>query len=268
MAAAASQRPAARASELVGRDDEFSTPMFQQHRDLRLDVGTGCIAAPYGRSGWFYDRFVKDHLFDAKLAKYKEGLLQTGGKVGTWFDDEFQYTAWPEIHRQLTAEGLPSMDVQEANRLVKAGKATLLDVREERDFNDVYAEGSYSAPLFRQIQGNDTKAFLRRVGYALLTNFAGTERNPDFIAQALQAVGGNKQKQVLVMCGRGGTLETIVRKEGLKKKEFKDPERMFGIQSRSLKAIWELRQAGFKNIVHVTGGLNQWMHKKLPSCYP
>lgn len=69
----------------------------------------------------------------------------------------------------------------------------------------------------------------RRLGYALLTDFAGTERNPEFISAALQAVGGNKRRPVIVMCGRGGSLDSSVERKG---KKFTPPERLFGTQSR------------------------------------
>lgn len=48
-----------------------------------------------------------------------------------------------------------------------------------------------------------------------------------------------KNQKVLVVCAIGGTLDTFVsyRRE---KKMFEDPERTFGRESRSLKAVYEL----------------------------
>ena len=46
------------------------------------------------------------------------------------------------------------------------------------------------------------------------------------------ATKGNKSRPILVICGMGGTLETVVERKGPKAKNFKDPERMFGIASR------------------------------------
>lgn len=46
-----------------------------------------------------------------------------------------------------------------------------------------------------------------------------------------------------------------------------DPERAFGRESRSLKAIYELyEEAGWdlKNIKHVEGGFQQWKFQNLP----
>jgi hypothetical protein len=52
------------------------------------------------------------------------------------------------------------------------------------------------------------------------------------VDQAIEAVGGDKRKKVIVMCAIGGTLQTYVERKGPKAKKFKDPERMFGRQSR------------------------------------
>lgn len=45
-----------------------------------------------------------------------------------------------------------------------------------------------------------------------------------------------------------------------------DPERAFGRESRSLKAIYELYEAGWSlnNIRHVEGGFQQWKYQGLP----
>jgi rhodanese-related sulfurtransferase len=77
-------------------------------------------------------------------------------------------------------------------------------------------------------------------------------------------VNNDKTRQVIVYCSIGGTLQTFVERKGPKAKKYNDPERLFGRQSRSLKAIYELQQAGFTNVVHMKDGLNQWMHLDLP----
>lgn len=70
------------------------------------------------------------------------------------------------------------------------------------------------------------------------------------------------KSKIIVMCNRGlmqwfefltyglfvvigGTLETIIRTTGAKPKECKDPDRAFGRETRSLKAIYELFQVQF-----------------------
>lgn len=232
------------------------------------EEGGDSVRSPSGANpttrGWFYDTFVKDNTMEAKLSKFKADVAARNGYVGSWFQDSFKYTAWVEVHRKLTEKNLESIECKEAYNLASSGKAVLLDVRESDDFEKVHVEKSQNAPLFRLIQGNDVKANMRRLGYALLTDFAGTERNPLFIDQALEAVGGDKTKKVVVTCSIGGTLQTYVERKGPKAKKFADPERMFGRQSRSLKAAYELQEAGFTNVFHLKDGVNEWIHQGLP----
>jgi len=231
---------------------------------VRAEVEEVEKAAPTRDKGWFYNNFVATQTMDAKLAQFKNDVKSRNGFVGSWFEDSFKYTAWVEVHRVLTERGLQDVDCKGAYELISSGKAIAIDIRQEDEYAKVHAKGAKSAPLFRLIQGNDTKSNLRRLGYALITDFRGTERNPDFIAAATEAVGGDKSKQVIVYCSIGGTLNTFVERKGPKAKKYADPERLFGRQSRSLKAIYELQQAGFTNIVHMKDGLNEWMHLDLP----
>ena len=52
-------------------------------------------------------------------------------------------------------------------------------------------------------------------------------------------------------CERGGSLET---KPGVK----------FGFSSRSLKGVHFLRQAGYRNVTHLAGGVYGWRRAGLP----
>ncbi|CAI7874654.1 unnamed protein product, partial [Closterium sp. NIES-54] len=194
------------------------------------------------------------------------------GRVDTLFDGSFEYTSWYVVFNELTSLGLKSVSPEEAAAMAYgdseagegsgSGRAVLLDVREAGDYEEVHARGAASAPLFRLIQGSDLTAWARRVGYAAMGDFKGTERNPDLLKQAEAAVGGDKSRTVIVMCGRGGTLQNVSLRKGM---EFRDPDKRFGLQSRSLKACYELHVAGFSSILHLDGGLNLWLHKKLPS---
>lgn len=219
--------------------------------------------APKDR-GWFYNTFVADQTMEAKLAKFQGDVKARNGYVGSWFEDSFKYTAWVQVHRVLTERGLQDCDCKEAYERMEAGDAIAIDIRQADEYERLHAEGAKCAPLFRLIEGNELKDNLRRLGYALITDLKGTERNPDFVAEATEAVGGDKSKQVIVYCSIGGTLQTFVERKGPKAKKYNDPERLFGRQSRSLKAIYELQEAGFSNVVHMKGGLNEWMHLDLP----
>lgn len=214
--------------------------------------------------GWFFNNFVATQTMEAKLAQFKNDVKSRNGYVGSWFEDSFKYTAWVEVHRVLTERGLQDVDCKEAYERISSRKAIAIDIRQADEYANVHAKGAKSAPLFRLIEGNDTKSNLRRLGYALITDFRGTERNPDFVEAAIAAVGGEKSKQVIVYCSIGGTLKTFVERKGPKAKKFNDPERLFGRQSRSLKAIYELQEAGFTDVVHMKDGLNEWMHLDLP----
>ncbi|KAG6554936.1 hypothetical protein Mapa_003520 [Marchantia paleacea] len=200
---------------------------------------------------------------DSAASATAAGRALNRGQVSTWFDET--YTSWPEIHRVLTERKMKSLEWQRAYELLQLGEAVLIDVREPQDFEKIRAQAAVNAPLFRLIQGNSFKSNIRRLGHALITDFAGTERNPDFLIQALNAVDGQKEKPVVVMCDVGGTLKTIVERPGLKPKSYADPERRFGRASRSLRAVYELQEAGFSNVYHFTGGFNTWMHEDLPT---
>lgn len=65
--------------------------------------------------------------------------------------------------------------------------------------------------------------------------------------------------EVIVACSVGGTLDTIVR-VAANGKSAKDPDRSFGRETRSLKAAYELLQAGYSNVVHLQGGLSSWRY--------
>ena len=62
---------------------------------------------------------------------------------------------------------------------------------------------------------------------------------------------------VVIACAVGGTLDTVVRVASTGK-QAKDPDRSFGRETRSLKAVYELMGAGYSNVLHLKGGLSQW----------
>lgn len=63
------------------------------------------------------------------------------------------------------------------------------------------------------------------------------ERNKRFAEDAQASL--NPDQQVIVYCSRGGTLTTgVVGRRG----KYDDPDRSFGIESRSLKGCYELMQ--------------------------
>ena len=99
------------------------------------------------------------------------------------------------------------------------------------------------------MQEYDVFSNIRRVAFAFF-GLAGTELNPNWLADVQRAVP-NKSAELVVMCEMGGKLEN---KPGMK----------FGFQSRSLKALYYLRQAGYRNVRHMTGGVAAWAAAGLP----
>eukprot|EP00873_Tetraselmis_striata_P022142 jgi/Tetstr1/442406/TSEL_030532.t1 len=169
------------------------------------------------------------------------------------------YTVWPVVHTVLTQNKLKSITVEQAAKEVKSGKAILVDVRDPFSFARNHAEGSVNVPLFRGVQGNtafDNVKKLVMAGFAM----RATERNPEFQQDAIATLP--KNKKIIVSCAIGGSLVTT--RTGNKGKVYKDPERAFGRESRSLKACYELYQAGYKNIVHLEGGIQQWRYQGYP----
>ena len=75
------------------------------------------------------------------------------------------------------------------------------------------------------------------------------ESDPDFGKKAAEQL--DKRKKVIVYCGRGGTLK--VGNGNARKYNKDDPERMFGIETRSLKACHELLEVSFHRVASAKG---------------
>lgn len=193
-------------------------------------------------------RWVRDDRFKGKsmtLVRPKSGM---------------PYTVWPVMHTYLVQKGLQSINQQRAIDLVNSGKATLVDVRLADDFKDQHAEGAVNVPMYRITAGNGGWDKFKRFAMASLFMKA-TERDPEFLANFEKVVP--KNKKVVIMCAVGGTLETIVKVETTGK-QCKDPERNFGRETRSLKACYELMKAGWKDVMHLEGGLSSWRYEGYP----
>jgi len=167
---------------------------------------------------------------------------------------------WKQIFAELSDEGVETVSMEEAARLVAQAPPDLavLDVRPSADFEGLRPPGLATSggvvvnvPLYLPITKTDAPSLIRRAAFAFF-GIAGTEPNPDFDAQALAALRG--KRRALVLCATGGSL---VPKEGA----------AWGFSSRSLKAIWRLRRAAagaggggasVPRLVHVEGGMRTW----------
>lgn len=168
------------------------------------------------------------------------------------------YTVWPAVHIALVNYRLRSVSCAEAVKLAKK-KYVLVDVRLESQFNKSHAKGAVNVPLFQEVQGS---GFLDNAKKVLMGAAAmrATERNPNFIENAKEVIG--KTRDIIVICNIGGTLDTVVKVES-SGKVAEDKDRAFGRESRSLKACYELLEAGFKNVLHLDGGYQQWLYEEL-----
>lgn len=173
------------------------------------------------------------------------------------------YMVWPAVHNYLQRKKLKTISPEEAYKMQQKNKAVLVDVREANNYNKAHAAGCVNVGLFRSVEGRTPLDNLKRLAMAGFAMEA-TERNPNFRKDALAALP--KNKTIAVMCSLGGTMLVGTKPREMSGKVFKsDPDRAFGRESRSLKACYELYEAGFKNIVHVDGGFPQWRYDKMPT---
>lgn len=93
-------------------------------------------------------------------------------------------------------------------------------------------------------------AIIRRAAFAFFA-IPGTERNPEWLSLVGAAVKNNKNADIICVCERGGSLQN-------------KPGMSLGFQSRSLKAVYLLRQAGYRNVKVLEGGMYKWTAEDLP----
>ncbi|EFJ41288.1 hypothetical protein VOLCADRAFT_107756 [Volvox carteri f. nagariensis] len=154
---------------------------------------------------------------------------------------------WRDMYSALAARGVKTVTAEEAYAKAKKG-AVILDVRLADSYGRRAAAPSTNVPLYQPIAGWDLASIIRRAGFAFFGIF-GTELNESFLTEVAAKVP--KNKEVIVMCETGGTIEN-------------KPGTQFGFQSRSLKALYYLQQAGYGKVLHMKGGLGDWQRAGLP----
>ena len=228
------------------------------------DATTTTSTPDAGNPGFYYDkanlRWVRDDKRGLPLSDWEAGGMTT---IKTKTGEE--YTVWPAIHIFLDNYGLRSLPGQEVLDMVKEGKAVVVDVRPEYQYEqNGRIEGSVNVPLYRSVQGNSLMKTIKKLAVAAMAMEA-TERNSDFREDAKKVLASDpaaETRLLVVCCSIGGSMETeTVSKRG---KVFSDPEKAFGRESRSLKACYELIQAGFPNVAHLEGGIAMWRHEDRP----
>jgi rhodanese-related sulfurtransferase len=155
--------------------------------------------------------------------------------------------SYEEVFAALVKQGVQFIKPGEATR--RRG-AVLLDVRLADAATKLRIPQAVSAPLYRLIQGFSPFAVIRRAAFTFFA-IPGTERNPEWLDQVSAATKNNKGAEIIVVCERGGSLTN-------------KPGMSMGFQSRSLKAVYLLRQAGFRNVKVLDGGMYGWGQADLP----
>ena len=144
---------------------------------------------------------------------------------------------WPEVWEWLNYEKkMETLDSAEAVELVKRG-AVLLDVRFEPDYEKWSVPGSVHVPY---VTGG-ILAKMRLPGFK--------KKNLDFVSQVEEAIP-DKNTKIILACIWGGSLV----REPPKNRGLTDDTKGAG----SLPGAFELYQAGYTNLYHLHGGVNQY----------
>ncbi|PNW83803.1 hypothetical protein CHLRE_04g217910v5 [Chlamydomonas reinhardtii] len=261
VAGISSRKPSVRVAALFGKPKASTTTSGSKSGSSARITGRAPVLADpvdFEQVGFRFDPANNRWLRDDRFAGKFDQTLATP-KSGT------PYVVWPAIHTLLVSKGLRSVTPEEARILTEEQGWTLVDVRLGDDYLKNHAEGAISLPIYRYVEGtgfwDNVKKAAMAVGFAM----RATERDPGFADKALGQL--KKNQKVVLMCAIGGTLDTLLNLRQGVKAAIRDPERAFGRESRSLKAAYELINAGWdaKNIYWVEGGLQQWRFRGLPT---
>ena len=144
---------------------------------------------------------------------------------------------WPEVWTWLNYEKkMQTVDSAEAVAMMKKG-AVFLDVRFEPDYEKWSVPGSVHVPY---VTGG-VLAKMRLPGFK--------KKNVDFVSQVEAAIPDKKTK-IILACIWGGSLV----REPPKNRGLTDDTKGAG----SLPGAFELYQAGYTNLYHLYGGVNQY----------
>lgn len=150
---------------------------------------------------------------------------------------------WPQMFEALTqGGGVQALPAKQVAAAVRRG-AVLVDVRTEDQIERSPLPSATNIPMYRPMSKNDIFSWAKRIVFAW-NGKAGTEFDPDWLEKVKASVP--KGKKVVLVCNQGGTLET---KPGLNQ----------GIPSRSLKGVYYLKDAGYRNVVYLEGGAQRYL---------
>eukprot|EP00475_Leptophrys_vorax_P042379 TRINITY_DN79951_c0_g1_i1.p1 TRINITY_DN79951_c0_g1~~TRINITY_DN79951_c0_g1_i1.p1 ORF type:complete len:231 (-),score=18.52 TRINITY_DN79951_c0_g1_i1:230-922(-) len=155
--------------------------------------------------------------------------------------------------RKNLVKKVKSVVPAEAARLARDEGHVIIDVRTVAEHKEVHPAGAVSAEFYRLIKEWTPYHVLRRAAFAFFGVFNGTEENPEFV-KLVEAAVPDKATPIIVACMPGGTLKPT--------KNFP-----MGKESRSLNAAYVLLENGYSNIVHIEGGIYDYLKADLPVGY-
>lgn len=132
----------------------------------------------------------------------------------------------------------------------RKGNVVVVDIRPKKEYEEARVPGAVNVEFFQLIDGWDPVKVARRTVYAFFGILNGTEFNPNFFEDFENAVSGKKNKEIIIYCNIGGSLDPWANSE-------------FGRQSRSLTAAYELYRAGYKKVSVLDGGMASWIKSGL-----
>ena len=161
---------------------------------------------------------------------------------------------WDKIWEALSQQKILSIQPIDAQALLKDGKAVLIDVRPDEEFQKAHPAPALHAPAFRIIKPTSAGNFSSLLKWAVMTSQGVTatqivEEFPEKVASLVPA-----GKIAIIMCESGGSLDS-------------SPQFKTGRQSRSLTAAFRLLDSGKLSadcVVHLKGGALGWDLSRLP----
>lgn len=157
---------------------------------------------------------------------------------------------WPEIHDRCLAMGVKTVDAADLPSVVSdPRRAILVDVRQTIEYDEWRVPPAVNVPYAIP----DPNVIRRAVGYAISIKGGLKVRNPEFV-QALRSAAAARLSSrraedgvVVLIDTKGGDLTSPPVREGSGQLDPTD--------SQCLRAAFELKQAGFKDVRYVRGGL-------------
>lgn len=157
---------------------------------------------------------------------------------------------WPEIHDRCLAMGVKTVEAADLPTVVSdPRRAILVDVRQTIEYDEWRVPPAVNVPYAIP----DPNVIRRAVGYAISIKGGLKVRNPEFVQSLRSAAAARLSSRraedgvVVLIDTKGGDLSSPPVRKGSGQLDPTD--------SQCLRAAFELKQAGFKDVRYVRGGL-------------